>query len=93
MACRVGAAFALVSARGTRARQRLLDAVPSHRGDRFLAASGMDLGHWNWRVLLISEGALPFIWLVIWWAFIDDYPHQARWISTEERDDLEIYPP
>jgi len=51
--------------------------------------SGWILGRWNWRVLLISEGALPFIWLVIWWAFIDDYPHEARWISTEERDYLE----
>ncbi len=51
--------------------------------------SGWILGRWNWRVLLIAEGALPFIWLVIWWAFIDDYPHEARWISTEERDYLE----
>ncbi len=51
--------------------------------------SGWILGRWNWRVLLIAEGALPFLWLVIWWAFIDDYPHQARWISAEERTYLE----
>ena len=51
--------------------------------------SGWILGRWNWRVLLIAEGALPFIWLVIWWASIDDYPHEARWISTEERNHLE----
>jgi MFS family permease len=51
--------------------------------------SGWILGRWNWRVLLIAEGALPFFWLVIWWAFIDDYPHEARWISSEERDYLE----
>jgi MFS family permease len=51
--------------------------------------SGWILGRWNWRVLLISEGAFPFVWLIIWWAFIDDYPHQARWISPEERDYLE----
>jgi MFS family permease len=50
--------------------------------------SGWILGRWNWRVLLISEGALPFLWLVIWWAFIDDHPPQARWISSEERDHL-----
>jgi MFS family permease len=50
--------------------------------------SGWILGHWNWRVLLIAEGALPFVWLVIWWCFIDDHPHQPRWISTEERDYL-----
>jgi MFS family permease len=51
--------------------------------------SGWILGRWNWRVLLISEGALPFFWLVVWWAFIDDYPQEARWISTGERDYLE----
>jgi sugar phosphate permease len=51
--------------------------------------SGWILGRWNWRVLLISEGALPFLWLVVWWYFISDHPHQARWISAEERDYLE----
>lgn len=51
--------------------------------------SGWILGRWNWRVLLIAEGALPFLWLVIWWAFIDDYPHEAKWISPEERAHLE----
>jgi len=51
--------------------------------------SGWILGRWTWRVLLISEGALPFIWLVIWWAFVDDYPHEAGWISSAERDYLE----
>jgi MFS family permease len=50
--------------------------------------SGWILGRWGWRVLLISEGALPFFWLVIWWWMIDDHPPQARWISAQERDDL-----
>src|ERR1019366_9275442 len=52
--------------------------------------SGWILGRWNWRVLLIAEGALPFFWLVIWWAFIDDYPQQASWISPGERDFLSV---
>lgn len=47
--------------------------------------SGWILGRWNWRVLLISEGVLPFMWLAVWWWFIDDHPDQARWISSEER--------
>jgi len=51
--------------------------------------SGWILSHWDWRVLLISEGALPFAWLVAWWRFIDDHPHQAGWISAGERDHLE----
>ncbi len=51
--------------------------------------SGWILGRWNWRVLLIAEGAIPFLWLVIWLIFINDYPNQANWISPEERDYLE----
>lgn len=51
--------------------------------------SGWILGRWGWRAMLISEGALPFIWLVIWLMFIEDHPHQAKWISGEERNLLE----
>ena len=51
--------------------------------------SGWILGHWDWRVLLISQGALPFAWLAAWWRFIDDHPRQAGWISAAERDHLE----
>ncbi len=51
--------------------------------------SGWILGRWGWRVMLISEGALPFVWLVLWLLFIDDRPCQARWISAEERSYLE----
>jgi len=51
--------------------------------------SGWILGRWNWRVLLISEGALPFLWLVVWQAFIDDHPREARWISAQELHHLE----
>ena len=51
--------------------------------------SGWLLTHWNWRVLLIVEGALPFLWLIAWLTSIDDYPRQAAWISPEEREYLE----
>jgi sugar phosphate permease len=51
--------------------------------------SGWILGRWNWRVLLISEGAFPLLWLVVWWWFIDDHPREAGWISAEERCHLE----
>ncbi|MEJ2009140.1 MAG: MFS transporter [Acidobacteriota bacterium] len=51
--------------------------------------SGWILGRWGWRVMLISEGAIPFIWLIIWLMFIEDRPHQAKWISSEEREYLE----
>jgi sugar phosphate permease len=51
--------------------------------------SGWILDHWNWRVMLISEGALPFVWLAIFNMLIYDHPSDARWISAEERKYLE----
>lgn len=50
--------------------------------------SGWILSRWDWRVLLITEGVLPFLWLVIWWLSIDDSPRKARWIAAEERSQL-----
>lgn len=50
--------------------------------------SGWILGRWGWRAMLISEGILPFAWLVIWLMFINDRPHQAKWISSEEQNFL-----
>jgi len=51
--------------------------------------SGWILQRWDWRVLLISEGVFPLLWLVIWWFFIDDHPREARWISAQELQYLE----
>lgn len=51
--------------------------------------SGWILGRWGWRVMIISEGALPFLWLLIWNWYIADHPRKARWISTEECEHLE----
>ncbi|HMD97731.1 MAG TPA: MFS transporter [Terriglobia bacterium] len=51
--------------------------------------SGWILGRWNWRVLLIAEGLMPFLWLAVWLWFIADHPHQASWISPEEKGYLE----
>lgn len=47
------------------------------------------LGVWDWRTAIVAEGALPFLWLPIWWFFINDHPREAKWISAEERDYLE----
>jgi sugar phosphate permease len=47
------------------------------------------LGVWGWRPALILEGALPFIWLPIWWFCISDHPREAKWISPGEREHLE----
>jgi sugar phosphate permease len=47
--------------------------------------SGWILDRWNWRVMLVSEGALPILWLPLWLIFIDDRPTCARWLSPRER--------
>ena len=51
--------------------------------------TGALLGVWGWRTALVLEGALPFLWLPIWWFFIHDHPREAPWISVEEREHLE----
>src|SRR6266542_946707 len=50
---------------------------------------GQSTGLAGWRVMLIVEGALPFLWLPIWLYFIRDHPREAGWISTEERELIE----
>ena len=51
--------------------------------------TGWLLGACGWQQMLILEGMLPFLWLPLWWFFIRDHPRDAKWISTEERDQLE----
>ena len=51
--------------------------------------SGWILDHWNWRVMLVAEGSLPFLWLAIWLAFIQDHPREASWLPESERESLE----
>ena len=51
--------------------------------------TGWLLGAFDWQTTLILEGALPFLWLPVWWYCINDHPRDAKWISREERDFLE----
>ena len=51
--------------------------------------TGWLLGAYGWQTMLILEGALPFLWLPIWWFFISDHPREARWISVAEQNELE----
>jgi sugar phosphate permease len=51
--------------------------------------SGWILDHWNWRTMMISEGALPFVWFGAFNLLIYDHPRDARWISVDERNYLE----
>jgi sugar phosphate permease len=47
------------------------------------------LAHFGWQRTLMLEGALPFIWLPIWWFCIRDHPRDAKWLSSQEREFLE----
>jgi sugar phosphate permease len=47
------------------------------------------LGVYGWKQMLILEGALPFIWLPIWWFCIRDHPREANWLPAQERHELE----
>jgi MFS family permease len=51
--------------------------------------TGLLIGAWGWKTMLILEGALPFCWLPIWLYFINDHPREAEWISKEEKNYLE----
>jgi len=51
--------------------------------------TGWLLGAYGWQTMLVVEGALPFVWLPVWWLFISDHPRDAKWISTEEKNYLE----
>jgi sugar phosphate permease len=51
--------------------------------------TGWLLGHYGWQKMIVLEGAIPFLWLPIWWFCIRDHPREAKWISPEERNYLE----
>lgn len=47
------------------------------------------LGHYGWKNMLKMEGALPIIWLPLWWFCIRDRPRDAKWLPPAEREYLE----
>jgi sugar phosphate permease len=38
--------------------------------------------------MLVTEGSLPFLWLAIWLAFVQDHPQEAQWLPENERNVL-----
>lgn len=52
--------------------------------------SGWILDRWNWRVMMIAEGLIPFVWVMAWLAVIRDSPAEAEWISQRELEYLEM---
>jgi MFS family permease len=62
--------------------QPLAIVVSAHLNTGLLSSLG-------WQKMLMIEGALPFVWLPVWWYFISDHPAQAGWITESERLHIE----
>lgn len=51
--------------------------------------TGWLIGAYGWRTTLMLEGALPFLWLPLWWFCIRDHPAEAAWLDPTEREYIE----
>lgn len=51
--------------------------------------TGWLLEKYNWQLMLILEGIMPFIWLPLWWFCIRDHPREVTWLSAEEKTRVE----
>lgn len=51
--------------------------------------SGYLVENFGWRMMFISEGMPAVIWAILWWFLICDHPSQAKWLSNEEKVDLQ----
>lgn len=57
----------------------------------FLAGpiSGFLLAQYDWRIMMIVEGAPAWIWAVLWWWRIPASLKKAKWLSSDERSAVE----
>ncbi|QQZ39693.1 MFS transporter [Pseudomonas sp. SK3(2021)] len=51
--------------------------------------SGYLVEHFSWRWMFIIEGLPAVLWAFIWWRLADDRPSAAKWLSDQEKHDLE----
>jgi sugar phosphate permease len=50
--------------------------------------TGWILDRWNWRVMMMAEGALPLAWLAVWLVFMKDHPSEVKWLSEADKKTL-----
>lgn len=43
----------------------------------------------GWRWMFILEGLPAIIWAFFWWRLVDDKPKDAKWLTDQEKGDLE----
>ncbi len=51
--------------------------------------SGYLVGSLGWRWMFILEGLPAIIWAFFWYRLVDDRPKDAKWLSENEKDNLE----
>ena len=51
--------------------------------------SGYLVEHYSWRWMFIVEGLPAVLWAFIWWRLADDRPSDAKWLSQQEKQDLQ----
>jgi len=51
--------------------------------------SGYLCNAFGWRVMFIVEGIPSIIWAFIWWKLFVNHPRDAKWLTENEKTDLE----
>ena len=51
--------------------------------------SGYLVQHYSWRWMFIVEGLPAVLWAFIWWRLANDRPSEAKWLSLQEKQDLQ----
>src|SRR6476646_7916652 len=52
--------------------------------------SGYLINSMGWRWMFILEGLPAIVWAFFWWNLVNDKPKEARWLSPQDKDALEI---
>lgn len=51
--------------------------------------SGYLVHEFGWRHMFVAEGVPAIIWAICWWVLVQDKPAEARWLSADEKRDIE----
>lgn len=52
--------------------------------------SGYLINSLGWRWMFILEGLPAIIWAFFWWNLVNDKPKDAKWLSNEDKDALDV---
>ncbi len=52
--------------------------------------SGYLINSVGWRWMFILEGLPAIVWAFFWWFLVDNNPREAKWLTTDEKEKLEM---